>query len=219
MSAVGARRGAQSRKARSKKAILDAATAVFLRHGYGGSSMDAIARAAGVSKQTVYHHFGSKEALFGAIVRARCDHLLGPLAAIDVRAQGPRAALLSLAARFVEVLLTPSSLALYRVLMAEAVRFPELGRISYLSGPAVAVETLAHYLADQTRLGRLAVAEPRLAAEQFFGALTGHLQIRALLGVDERPSQRTVERAIEHAVDTFLRAFRPPPKLSLADPP
>jgi AcrR family transcriptional regulator len=186
-------------------AILDAAKRVFLREGYS-ASMDLVAAEAGVSKQTVYNHFGSKEELFRAIV----DHVSGELLDVLVEHDGaqadPAATLEAIARRFLNLLLTPSYLALHRMLVAEAPRFPDLAREIYLGGPARGASELALYLAQESRKGTLAVADPALAAEQFFGALCGHLQLRALLSPDDAPGEAEIERAIGHAVRGFLRA-------------
>jgi AcrR family transcriptional regulator len=186
-------------------AILDAARRVFLRAGYS-ASMDLVAAEAGVSKQTVYNHFGSKEGLFRAIV----DHVSGELLAVLVERGGaladPAATLEAIARRFLTLLLTPSYLALHRMLVAEAPRFPDLAREIYLGGPARAANELALYLAEESRKGTLAVTDPTLAAEQFFGALFGHFQLRALLSPRDAPVGAEIERAIGHAVRGFLRA-------------
>lgn len=187
--------------------ILEAATHVFLRSGYASASMDAIARQAGVSKRTIYSHFGSKEALFATIIRTRCAALLGALTAPEAKASSVHAVLRALARRFLEVILSPTSLALHRVVVSEAPRRPQLGAAFYRTGPAVAAETLAAYLEDQARQGRLEVAHPRLAAEQFFSMLLGHMHLRALLGVGGPPSEEELAAAIEAAVSTFLSAY------------
>lgn len=188
------------------RAIVEAATRTFTKHGYGRSSMDAIAREAGVSKQTIYHHYGSKEALFGAIVSSRCEQLLQPLQAPDLHGESVDRALRSLASEFLRLILSPSSLGLYRVIIAEAHQFPELGRISYEHGPRAAVQVLAAYLRGQTQRGRLTVSDPELSAEQFFGMLTGHVQLRALLEVQRQPSPERRKALIDNAVATFLAA-------------
>jgi TetR/AcrR family transcriptional regulator, mexJK operon transcriptional repressor len=190
-------------------AILDAARRVFLREGYS-ASMDLVAAEAGVSKQTVYNHFGSKEGLFRAIV----DHVSGELLDVLVEGGGARAdpatTLEAVARRFLKLLLEPSYLALHRMLVAQAPRFPDLAREIYLGGPARAASELALYLAQETRKGTLAAADPALAAEQFFGALCGHLHLRALLSPRDAPGEAEIERAITHAVRGFLRAQAAP---------
>ncbi|MGH6945659.1 MAG: TetR/AcrR family transcriptional regulator, partial [Geminicoccaceae bacterium] len=173
-------------------AILDAAKRVFLREGYS-ASMDLVAAEAGVSKQTVYNHFGSKEGLFRAIVDHLSSELLEMLFERDGARADPAATLETIARRFLKLLLTPSSLALHRMLVAEAPRFPDLAREIYV-GPARAASELARYLAEESRKGTLAVADPALAAEQFFGALCGNLHLRVLLSPRDAPGEAEIER-------------------------
>ncbi|HET6724944.1 MAG TPA: TetR/AcrR family transcriptional regulator [Gammaproteobacteria bacterium] len=187
-------------------AIVAAAREVFLESGYPAANMDAIAARAGVSKQTVYNHFGSKDELFGAIIRGRCQQLLEALQPEQVASGQPETVLRGLAQAFVDKMLAPDALALYRALVVESERSPELREIYYRSGPDLAVETLSAYLREQTRRGVLHVARPRIAAEQFFAMLSGHLQIRALLGLDPTPSAKKIKAYVDNAVETFLRA-------------
>jgi len=193
--------------ARKHAAILAAARAVFLEVGYGAAGMDEIARRAGVAKQTIYNHFGGKDALFGEIITRLCDDLLRPLSRPEPRARAPQAALTALAREVMALMLEPSSLALHRLLMAEAPRFPELGRAAWRAGGERPVEALAGYLDEQTRQGALDVADPTLAAEQFFGLLVGHIQVRALLGIEAEPTAAARQAAIDEAVRTFLARY------------
>ncbi|MGH6944084.1 MAG: TetR/AcrR family transcriptional regulator [Geminicoccaceae bacterium] len=189
-------------------AIMDAAKGAFLREGYS-ASMDQVAAEAGVSKQTVYNHFGSKEGLFRAIVEELSSELLEVLVErVGARAD-PTGTLEAFARRFLTLLLMPSSLALHRMLVAEAPRFPDLAREIYVGGPARAVDQLAIYLAEESHNGTLAVEDPPLAAEQFFGSLRGNLQLRALLGVGAAPGAPEIERAVDHAVRNLVRSHAP----------
>jgi TetR/AcrR family transcriptional repressor of mexJK operon len=188
--------------------ILRAATEAFLEAGYERASMDEIAAKAAVSKATVYSHFGNKEALFEAIIRELCQRLVTPLRLGDSARADPAATLTAFARSYVEVLLHPASLALHRLLVAEATRNPDLAGSSYRAGGAQAVQGLAEYLAQETAKGTLAVADPTTAAEQLFGMLSGHLQIRALLHVEPRPAPDVLDRFVATAVDAFLRAHR-----------
>jgi AcrR family transcriptional regulator len=186
-----------------RAAILDAARAVFLEQGFAGASMDAITRRAGVSKATVYAHFPSKLALFEAIVRDGCRAtvagatLCGPA--------GPREALIGFGVQLLRFLTDPETLALYRVVLAEAARVPELGRTVYAAGPDRGAGELAAFFAAQAAAGRMRVADPRLAAEQFCGMLLGHFHLRRLLAVESgAPPAAAIERAVAQAVDSFL---------------
>ena len=201
-------RPAARRDQGKREAILAAAKRTFLDAGYDGASMDAIAARAGVSKATVYGHFGSKEALFESIIRDLTRTLMRlPLGLPG--AVKPAEALTALARRFVEILLDPSSLALYRVLIAEAPRNASLAQMTYRTGAETIVRELAEYLEGETARGTLAVADPALAAEQFYGQLRGHLQLRALLRVEDRPTPQALERFVDTAVGAFLRAYAP----------
>ena len=193
--------------ARKHAAILAAAREVFLDVGYGAASMDEIARRARVAKQTIYNHFGGKDALFGEIITKLCDDLLRPLSQPELRSGSPEATLAALAQEVMALMLEPSSLALHRLLVAEAPRFPELGAAAYRTGVERPVAALASYLDEQSRLGALAVPDARLAAEQFFGMLVGQIQIRALLGVELRPGPATLRAASDEAVRTFLARY------------
>jgi TetR/AcrR family transcriptional repressor of mexJK operon len=201
------------------RAIQQAGTDVFLRLGYGSASMDLVAAEAGVSKQTIYNHFQSKEALFKAIVEDLTSTLMAPLIVRDPAKSTPKHILLSLGRDFLALMLRPSSLALYRLIVAESARFPELGGAIYAVGAGRLIAMLADYLAWETRNGRLSVSEPELAAEQFVGMLTGRMQLRALLGVCTAPKEGELQRRAEHAVSCFLVLYAPRRLQAAAAPP
>ncbi|MCD6075089.1 MAG: transcriptional regulator [Rhodospirillales bacterium] len=192
-----------------RREILRAATDVFLAQGYLGANMDEIATGASVSKATVYKHFGNKKTLFEDIIRARVDGLFSPLH-IELSAGGSVADVLTAFAReYVDLVLQPSSLALYRVVIFEAGHNDEIGQNSYRVGGAVTVRRIAEFLQTQVEIGRLSIDDPAMAAEQFIGSLTGHLQLRALLGVDTNPSPDRRKAHIKAAITAFLRAYSP----------
>lgn len=189
-----------------RRAILEAARRLFLDRGYAGTSMEAIAAAAGVSKATLYSHFTGKEALFGAIVEERCRNLLAPL---EAAANGDAAItdrLRRFAARFTELVTEPEAVALYRLVLAEAPRFPELARTFHACGPERAMARLAEVLAA-TEGREIVAGDPRAAAELFFTLLVGPWHTRVLLGL-ERPDAATLAQRAEQAVRRFLRLCR-----------
>lgn len=189
-------------------AIVEAAAEVFLEQGFGSASMDEIARRAGVSKATVYSHFDSKPALFGAIVQQRCQRTMSAMLA-EMSDKPVAETLTAVGRQFLDVLMMPGSLPLYRVVLAEAPRFPELGRIFYEAGPDRCAIALAQYLADLHERGILDVPEARWAAEQFLGAVLGQIHVRTLLmvaGDPPGPDERT--RYVAAAVSTFLEGRR-----------
>lgn len=200
------------------RAIQRAGAATFLRLGYGSASMDQIAAEAGVSKQTVYNHFQSKEALFKAIVEDLTSTLMAPLSLRDAEKSTPEQVLLSLGRDFLTLTLRPSSLALYRLIVAESARFPELGGAIYAVGAGRLLAMLAEYLDWETRNDRLSVPDPELAAEQLIGMLTGRVQLRALLGC-AMPGEAELQRRAEHAVSSFLGLYAPRRSQAAAAPP
>ena len=205
MSALSPRPEADSPK---RQVILQAAGELFMAQGYGAVSMDAIARTAGVSKATLYAHFASKDALFANIVGEGCregiqTHDFLPDVGTDLEA-----ALISLGQRMLRFLLGPRALAIHRVVIAESVRFPELGRAFYENGPALFRHMLADWLLRQQAAGRLIVPNPQQAADQFVGLLRGAgVFTRASLGLAPAPTDAEIDATVAGAVSTFLRAF------------
>jgi TetR/AcrR family transcriptional repressor of mexJK operon len=194
---------------RKRRAIHAAGTAVFLRRGYELASMDLIAAKAKVSKQTIYNHFHSKEELFKAIITDMTTTLFAPLSMSAAAKSTPERLLRLFARDFVTLMLEPSSLALYRLVVAESARFPELGAALFASGAGRLIRMLADYLDWETRNGRLAVDHVEHAAELLIGMLTGRLQLRALLNVPDRPTQAELNNRAEHAVSCFLTLYAP----------
>jgi TetR/AcrR family transcriptional regulator, mexJK operon transcriptional repressor len=189
-----------------RQSVLDAATALFMAHGYGAVSMDAVARAAGVSKATLYAYFSSKDQLFATIIREACQHTIDFTDFLPGSDPDIRATLTNFAGRMLRFLLEERALAIHRVVISESVRFPELGRAFYDNGPAVFRRVFSEWLAEHTNAGRLAVTDPAMAADQFIGLLRGGLYLRATLSL-EVPSEAEIDAVATAAVDTFLRAY------------
>lgn len=189
--------------------ILDAARELFLRNGFGSTSMDAVARTAGVSKATVYAHYDSKDALFAATVAregARQTLDLGAHFADDnvddvLRKFGREVA---------ELLLSEPVVAMRRIVASEAGRDPEVGRLFYASGPANLIASLATYLGQAMDRGHLRRESPRLAATQFIQIIVGDLQLRALIGQPE-PDRTVHDAVVASGVDVFLRGYAADP--------
>ena len=193
-----------------REAILEAARKVFMEVGFGTTSMDTIAAEAKVSKQTVYNHFGSKEELFAAMIRYWVEQKL--IVFTEAAKQGkPEETLRAMAHQFLDHGSAEQRVSMYRILMGESPRFPELGDIFYKAGPAVVRKFLADYLAEQDKRGALHVENPALAAEQFFGMLNG-CQFKAQLGIEKMPSKQSIDAYIDHAVMIWVRALAPTSK-------
>jgi AcrR family transcriptional regulator len=187
--------------------ILDAAGRLFEAAGFEGASMSAITRESGVSKGTIYHHFESKAGLFGAYVRRECHRKLQPIFDAIGDGRDERTTLLDIGSRMLTLLVSPTGLAIDRVVMSEAARFPELAIAFYAAGPGAAIEAMARWLTSRVAAGALDVADPAFAAEQFFALCqTQEVMRRKLRLVDDLP-RATIDRIVVGAVDTFLKAY------------
>ena len=189
-----------------RQLVLDAAASLFMAHGYGAVSMDAVARAAGVSKATLYAHFNSKDQLFATIIDEACRQKIALAELLPTDATDLRAALVTFGGRLLRFFLEERPLALHRVVIAESTRFPELGRAFYDNGPAALFRTLGSWLTEQTEAGRLAVTDAVMAAEQFVGMLRTSLFLRASLGLAPA-TEAEIDATVEAAVTMFLKAY------------
>jgi TetR/AcrR family transcriptional regulator, mexJK operon transcriptional repressor len=191
-----------------RQQILDAAADLFIAHGYGTVSMDAIARAAGVSKATLYAHFGSKDQLFATIIGEACQ---SNFAVKEFLTDDPdvRTTLSRLGTRMLSFLLEERALAIHRVVISESLRFPELGRAFFESGPKTFIRVFGDWLAAHAQAGRLRLDDPARAADQFVGLLKCGTWTRAAHGVPPPPDQAEIDATVSAAVETFIRAYGP----------
>jgi TetR/AcrR family transcriptional regulator, mexJK operon transcriptional repressor len=206
MSGAALRQDSESPK---RQLVLDAAADLFMAQGYGAVSMDAIARAAGVSKATLYAYFTSKDQLFATIIGEACRQNIAVVDYLPDNEADIRSALTSFAGNTLRFLMQDRALAIHRVVISESVRFPELGRAFYDNGPGMFRGVFGDWLARQTAAGRLAVRDPALAADQFIGLLRGGLYLRATLGLTPPPTEAEIDATVEAAADTFLKAYAP----------
>jgi AcrR family transcriptional regulator len=190
-------------------AILEAARAIILEQGYEAAGVDAIARRAGVSKATLYAYFSSKAELFGAMIERACRQAFADLFADAIDHDDVARGLTQIAHEFASVAMSPDSLAINRVVMAEAVRFPELGRAYYEAGPSLVIDAVTEFIMAANRAGKLSVPEPRLAAEQFVGMIRSDLYMRLILRIEGGAGTQSPLAAADGAVRTFLAAFAP----------
>lgn len=189
--------------------ILDGACAAFHEFGYEGASVDDIARRAGVSKPTVYNHFEDKRGLFAAFMRREFEEHALKLFDVPDPEGDIEVVLQRIARQFVTFLLGDSAQRIFRIAVAEAQRFPELGRAFYESGPALGMRRLASVLAAADRRGALAVPDVDLAAHQFSELCKADLFYKRLLCLIEMPGADEIARVTDRAVATFVRAYRP----------
>ena len=205
-----------SRSKRKRGAIVDAATELFLGHGYAGTTMDDVARLAKVSKQTVYMHFGDKERLLTEIVMAivnaagdPVDDHINRLATTSHLETDLR----DHARRQLTAVLQPRPMRLRRLMIAEAVSFPDLGRAFYELGPGRTITELAAAFTRLDERGLLTIDDPTRAASDFNWLIMSEPLNRAmLLGHDQPPDPLSITQWADHGTHTFLAAYGRHPK-------
>lgn len=201
-----------ARMARTRRTIIDGATELFLARGFAGTSMEDVALASHVSKQTVYAHFGSKEALFLDIVHGMTggagDRLQEQVA--DPSEDTPlERFLLDFADRQLILVLTPRLMRLRRLVIAEVDRFPQLGKELHAQGPGRSIKRLSAAFATYRARGLLA-AEDTAQAAGFFNWLImgGPVNDAMLLGDEAAPDADRLRAHAREAVRIFLAAYR-----------
>lgn len=201
-----------TRSPRKRRAILEAATALFLRNGYLGTNMDEVATLARVSKQTVYKHFANKESLFIDIVKAMTnagsDAVHG---GVPPFVDGTDVAefLLAYACRQLDIVLTPQLLQLRRMVIGEVSRFPELGRSLYEAGPRRAMAAFSETLSDLAFRGLLCIDDAKTAASDFnWLIMAAPLNAAMLLGDEAVPSRQRLRKHAERSVRLFLAIYQ-----------
>ena len=200
-----------TRTARTRRAITAAAEDQFLASGFLGTSMDEIAAAAQVSKQTVYSHFQSKEALFLEVVSGMTggagDEVLEKVE--DPVEETPMETfLLDYAESLLAIVVTPRLMRLRRLVIGEAERFPELGKVLHRRGPQRSIDRLSAAFERYMRAGSLRQADPRVAATTFnWLVMGGPVNDAMLLGDEAIPDASSMSAYANEAVRVFLAAY------------
>ena len=202
----------RARRLASGGAIRDAAAALFLEKGYQATSMDDIAAAAQVSKQTIYTHFANKERLFSDLVLGNAERVedfvatIGP--ALEHAGDDLAPALTRLARGYLGTVMRPEVLRLRRLVLGEASRFPELASAYYERVPGRVIEALADVFGRLAGAGRLSLDDPLIAAQQFAWLTLGLAVDRGMFfPIEELPANGNLDRAAAAAVKTFLASY------------
>lgn len=201
----------QNRLTRAR-AILDAALTVFAAQGYSGTTMDAVASEAGVTKPTLYSYFPSKEALFQAMLLAKRDLMLD---VFDHPSGDMVADLFRFSRAYADTVMRPDMLSLARLIIGEVTRFPEIGRAYQASGPDQLLQGIMRYLQTQRATGRLTFEDAELAAQDLWGLILSAPRTQGLHRPDALPDQATLDRYIRNGLSVFLKAYSTTPKPDL----
>lgn len=189
--------------------VLDAAVDEILEKGYSGATLASIAERAHVSTATVFKHFRTKAEIFGAIMRrvwGNEEDSVPPAPEVG----DPRQGLLAIGHDYAATITDPRIRALFRVMIAEVPRFPELGQELYAKGKKPYLDRLHAYLEAEIAAGELVIPRVDLAVRQFLGMINDVIFWPHMLVVDLTETQADIDRVVDGAVDTMLRAFAPP---------
>lgn len=184
--------------------VLDGARTVFMRDGFEGASVDDIVREAGVSKATLYSYFSDKRLLFLEVAKIECQSQSQAAVASIETSDDIREALTIAAGRMVRFFTSPVGMQVYRIVVGESQRFPEVGREFYDSGPAVVREILRNFLQKGMDEGKLRIDDLELATHQFPELCKAGIHLQLALGLRATVSDEEIDRVIAGAVDMFL---------------
>lgn len=188
----------------TRELILKAATEAFVAHGYAGASIDQIALQAGVSKPTIYSHFSGKEQLFVAIMNSICDNFEAPFLDPIAHSEELPAILIKIADNYTRSILQPGVIAMHRLFVAEAERFPELSRRYYEVGPQRVHRTLAGFFEARMARGEISQREPLFLAQAFAAMIIVPMRTRCLFAVETKMDWDALDRRNREAVSLFL---------------
>jgi AcrR family transcriptional regulator len=189
--------------------ILNVATELFLERGYNSVTLDDILERVGGSKTTLYSYYGGKEGLFAAMVEKVCQDKLANLLALDVTALGPARGLALIGKHFVSMVSDPAGHSVFRAMIAEAPRFPELAANFFASGPEAIIRILRRHIDQWQKNGSLRCGNSEILATQFLGLMMGNFHLKNLLGLGETLSDRQIKIWVARGVKVFLEGTSP----------
>jgi len=185
-------------------AFMNAAQTAFLEKGYGATTLGDIIAISGGSRQTLYALFGGKQGLFEAIVAERNADIFRPLLADGLLDRAPEDVLVEIGIRFLQMVLAPDALGLFRLVVAEGPAMRELSERFWALGPARTITAFETYFVEQTRRGVFYLPDVKMAARQFQGMLLGNFHLQCMLNVREIPPSEEIESFVKTAVHQFL---------------
>ncbi len=190
-----------------RRQVMEGAREIFMSAGFDAASMNDIARAAGVSKGTLYAYFDSKEALFEALIREERAHQPERNTMFPDDEPDPAKALATYGRRLLAKVIRPENLAQIRVVVAAAARFPRLGQAFYEAGPLFGIGMLTARLDAFVAAGTLTIDDTNLAARQFVDLCLGDMLKRLLFMVVDAAHPSDFEVAVDDAVAMFIKAY------------
>ncbi len=187
--------------------VLRGAREVFMADGFEGASVDDIARAAGVSKATLYSYFPDKRLLFTEVAQTECRLMAQRIISMIDETKPAREVLTIAATQLTSFLLSEFAQQVFRICVAERDRFPELGKAFYEAGPQNGQRQMAAYLEKAVAKGELVVEDVHMAAEQFAELCKVDLWGRAAFGIQTSFNQAEIDKVALQAVDMFMARY------------
>lgn len=192
--------------AAKREQILEAASTLFVQQGFTDTSMEMVAQHAGVSKQTVYSHFGNKDELFTAAIQCKCQRYeLNDLFAATQGTLHER--LLGIGRQFMQLMLSEEACRVHRTCVAQVDTQPQAAELFFAAGPQTVIAGLSEMLAREAENGQLRIDNPRHAAIQFLMMVQGEARIRSELGIAPQLSEAEIDAYIVSSVDLFMRGY------------
>lgn len=189
-----------------RQKMMASASELFMKQGFSSTSMDQIASHAGVSKQTLYSHFGNKDDLFTAAIADKCETY--QMSDAMFTGDDPKQVLMNMGQLFSNLLLSEDSLRVFRLCIAESDSNSKLAGLFFDAGPKRVIGMFSNYLERLNTEGLLRVSNPHFAAVQLLTMLQGEARMFAELGLAERIDLQQHQQYLEDCVDMFLQAYR-----------
>ena len=195
------------RKGRKYDQVLEGAREVFMADGFEGASVDDIAKAAGVSKATLYSYFPDKRLLFMEVAKIECNRQTD-MAVEDIdTTQPPNVVLREISTGLMEFFLSDLGQQVFRISVAETGRFPELGHEFYQCGPLMVKNIIANYIQISMDRGELKIDDIDLAAYQLMELCKADLFPKLVFGVQTNFSEAEIEHVVNSAVEMFMARY------------
>lgn len=198
---------AMVRRGRKFDQVLHGAREVFMRDGFEGASVDDIARAAGVSKATLYSYFPDKRLLFMEMASCQCQLQADEALMTIDQSKPPATVLRQVGHTFLGFVLSETGQRIFRICVAEADRFPDLGRKFYQSGPMIMKTAVIGYLQSAMARGELRVDDLELASDQFAELCKADIWLKLQFGIRDSFAPEEIDRVVDGAVETFLARY------------
>ncbi|WP_370677796.1 TetR/AcrR family transcriptional regulator [Pleomorphomonas sp. PLEO] len=199
--------GPEGHDSEKRRQILEGAREVFRAKGYEGASMDGIAKAAGVSKGTLYVYFTNKDELFAELIADEKRELAAALDAFQPSAESFRDNLRAFAINLNELLTTESHMSSIRMVVGAVEKFPAVGAMFFRAGAERGTTRLTDVFDQAIKDGRIKPCDPTVAAQHFMALCTAELMKKSLFGCQLRPTQEGVERIVDNGLDVFMTYY------------